>query len=225
MKAPTGTSVTFDYAKVDMSEPDYLPRIFQANVDRFFQRVILLGLNALPIHAELRFGEAPSMEEFLARAAAQVDNHTANEGAKAYALALAGLFERQLRIWSHIRKTGPLPDKVRTEGFRDLVVNCAHMANVDLADKCLEHMLIEMFLVANVFRHGDGRSVAGLRKHSPRLWDYERSRYVDLLPPNPDDSEKLLLQPADVVRYAAACFRFWGRADKLGGAVTDPPYD
>lgn len=89
---------------------------------------------------------------------------------------------------------------------------------------CLEHVLIEMFLVANVFRHGDGPSVADLRRHSPRLWDYERSRYVDLLPPNPDDSEKLLPQPADVVRYAGACFRFWGRADKLGGAVADPPY-
>jgi hypothetical protein len=31
-----------------VSEPDNLPRIFQANVDRLFQRVILLGLNALP---------------------------------------------------------------------------------------------------------------------------------------------------------------------------------
>jgi hypothetical protein len=52
------------------------------------------------------------------------------------------------------------------------------------------------------------------------LWDYERSRYVDLLPSNPDDSEKLLLQPGDVVRYDGACARFWGRADKLVGAVS-----
>ena len=86
-------------SKVDMNERDNLPRIFQANVDRLFQGVILPGLNALPIHAELRFGEAPSMEEFLERAKAQTDNYTACEGAKAYALTLAGLFERQLRIW------------------------------------------------------------------------------------------------------------------------------
>lgn len=98
---------TNDAGKVDMCEPDYLPRIFQANGDRLFQRVILVGLNALPIHAELRFGEAPSMEEFLARAKAQTDNYTANEGAKAYTLALAGLFERQLRIWARIRRTDP----------------------------------------------------------------------------------------------------------------------
>jgi hypothetical protein len=207
-----------------MSEPDNLPRIFQANVDRLFQRVILLGLNALPIYAELRFGDAPSMEEFLARAKAQTDNYTANEGAKAYTLALAGLFERQLRIWARIRRSGPLRDEAWKERFRTLVVDCAREANVELADKCLGHVLIEMFLVANVFRHGDGPSVAALRSHSPKLWVYERSRYVDLLPPNPDESEKLLLQPTDVVRYAVACFRFWGRADKLAGAVADPPY-
>jgi hypothetical protein len=45
-----------------MGEPDNLPRIFQANIDRLFQRVILPGLNALAIHAELRFGEAPTMD-------------------------------------------------------------------------------------------------------------------------------------------------------------------
>jgi hypothetical protein len=186
--------------------------------------VILVGLNALPIHAALRFGETSSMDEFLARAEAQTDNYTANEGAKAYTLALAGLFERQLRIWARTRRTGPRRDKVLKEEFRSLVVDCAREADVDLADKCLGHALIEMFLVANVFRHGDGPSVARLRGHSPKLWDYEPSRYVDLLPPNPDDSEKLLLQPADVVRYAAACARFWGLADKLAGAVADLHY-
>lgn len=81
-----------------MAAPDNLPRIFQANIDRLFQRVIYPGLQTLSIHAELRFGEASSMDEFLDRAKAQVDNYTANEGAKAYALVLAALFERQLRI-------------------------------------------------------------------------------------------------------------------------------
>jgi hypothetical protein len=208
-----------------MNEPDNFPRVFQANVDRFFQRIIQPGLNALPVHAELRFGETSSMDEFLDWAAAQVDNHTANEAAKAYALILAGLFERQLRIWARIRRTNPLSDEALAKmGFRPLLDDCAREASVDLADKGLGHLLSEMFLVANVFRHGDGRSVVDLRSHSPALWNYSQSRYVDLLPPNMTDSEKLLLQAADVTRYAAACFRFWGRADKLGGAVVDPPY-
>lgn len=206
-----------------MSEPDNLPRIFQANVDRLFQRVIEPGLDALSTHGELRFGETVAMEEFLDRAKAQTDNYTANEGAKAYALVLAGVFERQLRIWARNQRTGPLREKVNNEKFPTLVAECARDAGVDLADKRLGHALNEMFLVANVFRHGDGRSLTKLRSHSPDLWIYERSRYVDVVSPNPDDSEKLLLQPRDVARYAGACVRFWGRADKLVGAVADPP--
>lgn len=41
-----------------MIPSDNLPRVFQANTDRLFQRLIRPGLNALPIHAELQFGEA-----------------------------------------------------------------------------------------------------------------------------------------------------------------------
>ncbi|HEX7945628.1 MAG TPA: hypothetical protein VF495_13235, partial [Phenylobacterium sp.] len=80
-----------------MQNPDQLPGIFQANIDRLFQRLIRPGLAALPIHAELQSGVTDSMAVFLDRAAAQVDNYTANEAAKAFTLTLAGLFERQLR--------------------------------------------------------------------------------------------------------------------------------
>lgn len=78
----------------------------------------------------------------------------------------------------------------------------------------------------NVYRHGDGRSVAALKKFAPRLWEHTPSTYVDLLPPNDEKSEQLLLQPTDVVRYAAACVRFWGYADKLPMAMLfeNPPY-
>jgi hypothetical protein len=75
-----------------MSAPDNLPRIFQANIHRFFERIVLPGLNALPIHPELRFGQTQSMDEFSKWAKALADNYTANEGAKAYTLGLAGLF-------------------------------------------------------------------------------------------------------------------------------------
>jgi hypothetical protein len=83
-----------------MTDPDNLPRIFQANVDRLFQRVILPALKALPMHTELHGGRVRSMDEFLARAEAQTDNYTANEAAKAFTLVLAVLFERQLAIWT-----------------------------------------------------------------------------------------------------------------------------
>lgn len=208
-----------------MTQPDQLPRIFQANVDRLFQRVIRPGLDALPIHLELHFDESSSMYDRLAYMEAQVDNYTANEGAKGYALMLAGLFERQLRIWARSRKNGTARDKVEKEKFRPLLADCAHESGVDLQSNHVGKTLTEMFLVGNVFRHGDGGSVKDLRMQSPQLWTYEKSRYMDILPPGEDKSEKLLLEPDDVVRYANACVHFWGQADKLEGSTIAPRYE
>jgi hypothetical protein len=207
-----------------MTPQDNLPRIFQANTDRLFQRVVHPGLTALPIHPVLTFGEAATMDEFLDRAAAQVDNYTANEAAKAFTLTMAGLFERQLRIWGRGLGVTMGKHKPGREPFRDYLWLCAAAGDVDLGDGPIGHDLLEMFLVANVYRHGDGTSVADLRAHTPARWTYDPSRYVDLLPPNGEQSEQLLLQPTDVIRYAGACGRFWGRADKLPMAVRDPPY-
>lgn len=203
-----------------MIPADDLPRVFQANTDRLFQRLIRPGLDALPIHAELGLGEATTMDEFLDRAAAHVDNYTANEAAKAFTLTLAGLFERQLRIWG--RSLGVAGKKPGRELFREHLPECAAKGGVDLGG--IGDSLVEMFLVANVYRHGDGTSVNDLRAHAPDRWTHDPSRYADILPPNREESEQLLVRPEDVVRYAGACARFWGRADKLAGAVFDPGY-
>lgn len=65
---------------------DQLPRIFQATLARLFARVIQPAMQALVVHSSLECGEAATMDEFLDRAAAQVDNYTANEAAKAFTL-------------------------------------------------------------------------------------------------------------------------------------------
>src|SRR3546814_8618226 len=44
-----------------MADRDMLPRTFQANVDRFYQRVILKTLGDLPTHETLVVGEASDM--------------------------------------------------------------------------------------------------------------------------------------------------------------------
>ena len=211
-------------AGVEMTPQDNLPRIFQANIDRLFQLVIRPGLEALPVHPELHFGETTSLDEFLDRSAAQVDNYTANEAAKAYALILAGLFERQVRIWGRGLGVSMASKKPGREPFRDYLVLCAEAGDVDRYDGDLGDNLNEMFLVANVYRHGDGSSGKELRARARSRWAYDPSRYVDLLPPHSEESEQLLLQPADIIRYAGACARFWGRADRLPMAVREPPY-
>lgn len=55
-----------DAAMVDMSSPDNLPRIFQANLQRLVERVVRPGLERLPIHSALRSGEMESIDAFLA---------------------------------------------------------------------------------------------------------------------------------------------------------------
>lgn len=79
---------------------DQLPCIFQANLARLFDRVIQPAMAGLPVHSSLEGGEAATMDQFLDRAATQVDNYTANEAAKAFTLTLAATFERQLSIWA-----------------------------------------------------------------------------------------------------------------------------
>ena len=207
-----------------MNLQENLPRIFQANIDRFLTRVIAPGLAALSIHGKLQLDETADMGEFLDRSAAQVDNYMANEAAKAFTLTLAGLFERQLRIWGRGLGVTLAKYKAGREPFRDYLALCAQVGGVDLEDVPIGFNLHEMFLVANVYRHGDGTSVEALRDHAPARWTYDARRYRDLLPVEGEQSEQLLLQPQDVVRYAGACVGFWGRADKLEMAVADPPY-
>lgn len=50
---------------------DQLPRIFQANLARLFDRVILPGLDALPVHPAFDQSDAATLNEALDRAAAE----------------------------------------------------------------------------------------------------------------------------------------------------------
>jgi hypothetical protein len=71
---------------------EQLPRIFQANLAQLCKRIIQFAIDGLAPHPVLERGEASSMDEFLDRAAAQVDNYTTNEAAKSFVLTLAAVF-------------------------------------------------------------------------------------------------------------------------------------
>lgn len=200
---------------------EQLPRIFQANLARLYERVIQPAIDGLVLHPVLERGEASSMEEFLDRAAAQVDNYTANEAAKSFVLTLAAVFERQLSIWA--RAMG-LTDVAKLRGFQEQLLACAKLASVDLAIDNLGAELIEMFTVANAVRHGEGPSCERLRATAPALWSDTAGDYIDLLLGPRLPSESLRIRCDDLVRYIRATTRFWGRADPLPMAVTDPPY-
>lgn len=206
------------------SRTDQLPRIFQANLGRLADRVILPGLHALPLHASLETGAAPTLDAFLDRAAAQVDNYTANEAAKAYTLTLAGVFERQLSLLASAIHAEGLADMSRMNGIESLLAGCADQTGINLDHDGLGADLIQMFVVANVVRQGEGWSCKRLRTMAPELWSDEDSDYLDLLPGEAKASEAVRIRPLDILRYLRATMRFWGLTDPLPMAVIDPPY-
>lgn len=200
---------------------EQLPRIFQANLARLYERVIQPATDALVLHPVLKHGEAGSLGEFLDRAAAQVDNYTANEAAKSFVLTLAAIFERQLSIWA---RANGLTDVAKLRVFQEQLLFCAGVASINLAIDDLGAELTEMFTVANVVRHGEGPSCERLRVMAPALWSDTAGDYVDLMPGPRLPSENLRIRKNDLIRYVRATTRFWGRADPLPMAVTDPPY-
>ncbi|WP_288192716.1 hypothetical protein [uncultured Phyllobacterium sp.] len=200
---------------------EQLPRVFQANLDRLFVRVIQPTMDALALHPVLEHGQAGSMDEFLDRTATQVDNYTANEAAKSFVLTLAAVFERQLSIWA---KAKGLTDAAKLRVFQEQLLFCAGVASIDLAIDDLGAELTEMFTVANVMRHGEGPSCERLRVMAATLWSDTAGDYVDLVPGPRLASENLRIRKNDLIRYIRATTWFWGRADPLPMAVTDPPY-
>jgi hypothetical protein len=130
---------------------DQLPRIFQANLARLFERVIQPAMEALPVHASLECGEAATMDQFLDRAAAQVDNYTANEAAKAFTLTLAAIFERQLSIWARAVYLEMAIELPKVRGFQDFLALCAERAGIDIAQTGLGTDLTEMFMSPTSF--------------------------------------------------------------------------
>lgn len=203
---------------------DQLPRVFQANLARLYERVIVPLLECMPYHGALETGEAASLDEFLDRAAAQVDNYIGNEAAKAFVLTLAGVFERQLSIWARSIQDAGLANMSKLRGYEPLLAGCAKVAGIDLASDGLAGDLTQLFVAANVVRHGEGQSCDRLRALAPQLWDDAATDYFDLLPGTPVASEHLRIRKGDLVRYIRATTQFWGLADPLPMAITDPPY-
>lgn len=110
------------------------------------------------------------------------------------------------------------------KGFEALLAGCARQARIDLATDPIGGVLTEMFVVANVVRHGEGRSCDRLRAMAPLLWDDIATDYFDLLPGEPVASEHVRIRQSDLACYTYAITRFWGLADPLPQAVTNPPY-
>ena len=198
-----------------MADASQLPRSFQANIARLYERVLAPVLLSLPVHERLEMGVTDSYEVFLGRCEAQVDNYTANEANKVYILVLIALFERQLRIWSAAVFGAAPPVDPQKERFLKLLDTVSERAGVDIIAAGLRDTLEKAFEIGNVVRHGDGRASVRLKEIAPLLFDRSGQQYVDLLPPVPTDSEWMRILPDDVKSIADAIIRYWELADRL----------
>ncbi|QXC52775.1 hypothetical protein KHC17_26855 (plasmid) [Agrobacterium salinitolerans] len=206
-----------------MDPAQHLPRVFQNNLHRLYERVVATSMTNLSVPQPWELENLDTLAAGLDRAEAQVNAHTRNEAAKAFILVLSALFERQLRQWAVHLFVQPRKPDVQRQPFSALLTDC--MTEIDMRNGGdIQDVLTEGHKVANIVRHGDGDTSADLRQIAPRFWQSDLRAYVDINPgPSPDSA--LLIVTDDYLRdYTRAGLRFWGRADRLPGAVNDPPF-
>ena len=204
---------------------DFLPRIFQADLDRFYTHVVLPALSSLPVSDGVKIGGlADSLSEFLDCAQTHTSNLLAFEARRCFALTIAGLFERQLRIWARVHVPNDQRAGVAKKEFIKLFHNAGVRHGLDLKTKEVGSAIEELHLLANAVRHGDGDALDKLRARAPHLWRYADSTAATKSEEQSILSEAIHLSHGDFARYMRAVTRFWGLADREGAAVVDVPY-
>jgi hypothetical protein len=200
-----------------------LPRKFQADVGRFYERVILPVLHELQPHADVPTGVFTSEEAFFAACEKLTFNMVAFEARRLFSLTLAGLFERQLRGWAQVHASETERAALATKPFDHLLQEIANAEGIDLIMANIDDTITELHLLANAVRHGEGFSAERLRQKHLSLWKITGEV-------GPSSRQSLLtdedVQPSDedFARYIRAVVRFWGLADKEINAVLDGPY-
>jgi hypothetical protein len=204
---------------------DLLPRIFQADLDRLYTRVILPALGNPLLHDNIKTAElATSMAVLLEHAEKHTSNLLAFEARRCFALTLGGLFERQLRIWARVHVPEDQRAGVAGLPFHRLVKEAGSRHGLDLDTKGVGRAIEELHLLANAVRHGEGRSLDKLRRYAPHLWRYASGEDAAKSAARSILSEGIQPSDHDFLRYIRATTRFWGLADREWGAVVDTPY-
>ncbi|MBN9254811.1 MULTISPECIES: hypothetical protein [unclassified Mesorhizobium] len=203
---------------------DLLPRIFQADIHRFYTRVLLPALDNLPLHSGVKTsGLAASMAEFLEHAQMHTSNMLAFEARRSFALTLDGLFERQLRIWARVHVSEDRRAGIATVEINKLVRGVGLRHGLDLETGQVRVTIEELHLLGNAVRHGDGGSLTKLRDRAPHLWRYADNTVAAKSEEHAILSEGIQLSDNDFMRYMRAVTRFWGLVDREPGAMVDMP--
>lgn len=198
---------------------DHLPRIFQANIRRFYDWVIVATLERFQPHENVKVGGAASDEEFFDNLEKSIFNQVAQEARRAFAITLGTTFERQFRRWFSQFLTDTERPQMWQEPFLTVFPRACNVRGLDIEASEVGALIRELTLLVNVLRHGEGRSVKALFEAAPHLWDHltpydvETSWRYDLM------SEGIRLLDVHLARYAWAGEAFWEMADMVQGAV------
>jgi hypothetical protein len=203
---------------------DVLPRTFQADLARFYSRVILATLSELRLHEDVIEGRVfTDWEEFLDCTEKATSNLVAYEARRSFALTLAALFERQLRMWARAHSPDAHKAGISDAPFDNLLRKTAAAHAVDLEGGAVGRTIAELHLLANAVRHGDGRSAGKLESVAPHLWPGRAEGVAPLADQSVRSalSDGIQISDGDFDRYIRALTRFWGLADREQGAQTD----
>jgi hypothetical protein len=196
---------------------DFLPRIFQADVARLYEKAMLPTLQAFEPENQEPFPENAGQRS-LDWLKVHMSNEVAFEMRKAFALTLAASFERQLRSWAKKRLTKPAED-VEKAHFEPLLQEIIEQQDIAVQFDTLRETLVELHLLANAIRHGDGPSATKLAVGAPDLWTGRAPS-----PTVTSTSVDIRVHDHHLQKYIRTLIRFWGLADREPGAVLEGPY-
>ena len=175
--------------------------IAQADIYRLYARIIQPALAEFGPTADIVSGEMTDIEAFLEAARANTNTELCYEIRRDFALIIGALFERQLQFWL----SGKISPSA-VERKRSLSALLSLVDNVDntIVTHGIKDDLNELCLVANVVRHGSGRSAEELESIAPRFWNHRRI--------SPDLVGNMRIGDNDLQKYAKAVIKFWHRA-------------
>ena len=183
----------------------------QADIHRLYVRIMRPALAEFAPTEEC-IGETDDMDEFLERARVNTHNALCQELRRTFALILAALFERQVRLWLSAKAPASKP-KVENANWKGLF-RFVDEIDSSITDHPVVSDLENLHLVANAVRHGNGESVNALLQKMPKFWDETRTR----LDATRDLVGNMRIDDGQLERYTLAVLTFW----HLAGASSVP---
>ncbi|CDZ54406.1 Hypothetical protein NGAL_HAMBI2427_56260 [Neorhizobium galegae bv. orientalis] len=141
-----------------------------------------------------------------------------------HVLVLSAMFERQLRQWALYLFQQPRKPDVGRQSLADLLDDSVGEAGLDGSSDGVRETLVVAHEIGHVVRHGDGSASKPRMKSAPLFWSHDSRHYVDISPGPSPESALLVIPVGYIENYTRAGPRFWGRADRLEGAIEDQPF-